>query len=118
MDRRTKKNKKVKDDFLDAYNQYADAIFRYCFYKVSNRERAADLVQDTFTKTWIYLSNGKKVANLKAFLYKTANNLIIDWFRKKKMYSLDTLEEVGFDPSFDNRDRIVDHLDGEIALEV
>jgi len=102
---------------MEAYNLYGDAIFRYCFYKTSNREKALDLVQDTFVKTWEYIGRGKDIGNLKAFLYKTANNLIIDWFRKKKMVSLDELEEAGFDPGFDRRERLFDHMDGAIALK-
>ncbi len=109
--------KATKQQFLEAYNQYGDAIFRYCFYKTSNREKALDLMQDTFVKTWEYIVAGKKIDNLKAFLYKSATNLIIDWFRKKKMLSLDELSESGFDPSFDRTDRMINQLDGEIALE-
>jgi RNA polymerase sigma-70 factor (ECF subfamily) len=109
--------KATKEEFLEAYNQYADAIFRYCFYKTSNREKALDLVQDTYVKAWNYLKSGKKINNLKAFLYKTANNLIIDYFRKKKMTSLDQLTEAGFDPPFDKREEMFDKLDGELALK-
>ncbi len=110
------KNSK-KEEFKEAYNQYGDAIFRYCFYKTSNREKSLDLVQDTFAKTWEYLLKGKEIGNLKAFLYRTANNLIIDYFRKKKMVSLDELEEAGFDPGFDKRDQMFNQFDGEIAFK-
>ena len=82
----------------DAYNEHADAIFRYCFFKISDRERALDLVQDTFTRVWQYLANGNTIDSMKTFLYRTARNLIIDEYRKKKTFSLDTLMEQGFDP--------------------
>ena len=109
--------KAVKEEFLESYKTHADAIFRYCFYKTSNREVALDLVQDTFVKAWNYLVAGKSIDNLKAFLYKTANNLIIDYFRKKKTSSLDALIEVGFNPSFDDTNIMVDKLDGSLALK-
>ena len=81
----------------DTYEQFSDVIFRYCLFQTSNREKALDLTQDVFIKTWEYILNGKKIDNLKAFLYKVAKNLIIDYRRKKKLFSLDQLLESGFD---------------------
>lgn len=86
------------DDFLRAYDQYADAIFRHCYYRVYDRERARELSQECFMKTWEYLSQGKEVQNLRAFLYRVANNLIIDSSRKKKESSLDAMMDEGFEP--------------------
>jgi RNA polymerase sigma-70 factor, ECF subfamily len=111
-------NEFKQDDFLEAYNSYSDAIFRYCYYKTSDRERAKDLVQDTFTKAWEYIAAGNEVGNIKAFLYRIANNLIIDGFRKKKSYSLDVLEEQGFDPGVDKTDQLFNQIDGAIALKL
>lgn len=86
------------DDFLQAYDSLSDAIFRHCYFRVYDRDRAQELMQDTFMKTWEYLARGKKVDNLKAFLYRVANNLIIDSTRKKKESSLDAMQELGFEP--------------------
>jgi RNA polymerase sigma-70 factor, ECF subfamily len=88
-----------EEQLLRAYDDHADAIFRHCFFRVSSdRERAKDLVQETFVKTWEYLSQGHEVQNIRAFLYRVATNLIIDASRRKKMYSLDELTDDGFDP--------------------
>ncbi len=92
---------KIEKQFLDAYDQYADAIYRYCFFRVRNSKAVAeDLVQETFTKSWQYLCEGNEVRNLRAFLYQTARNLIIDRQRRKETgnTSLDSLKEAGFDP--------------------
>lgn len=92
----------VQEEFMAAYEEFADAIFRFCILKVSNREQALDIMQDTFTKTWEYASAGNKIENWKAFLYRAANNLVIDYYRKKKTSSLDEMEEtVGFIPTAD-----------------
>jgi RNA polymerase sigma-70 factor (ECF subfamily) len=88
---------KIEQDFMATYEEHSDAIFRYCYFQTSNREVALDLSQDTFTKTWQYIADGKEVDNIKAFLYRVAKNAIIDWRRKKKSSSLDTLVEEGFD---------------------
>lgn len=83
--------------FLKAYEEYSDAIFRFCIAKVGNRDTALDITQDTFTKTWDYLVSGKTVDNTRAFLYRIARNLIIDHFRKKKSVSLDSMLAEGLD---------------------
>lgn len=84
--------------FLQAYEQYADALFRHCYFRVYDRERAKELSQETFMKTWEYIAAGKTVDNIRAFLYRVANNLIIDLSRRKKETSLDDLSAMGFDP--------------------
>lgn len=105
--------KEEKDRFVEGYNQWSDDLFRYAFFKVSNRELALDLIQDTFTKTWEYIYSGKKIDNLRAFLYKTLKNLIIDSYRKKTSESLDNLLEEGFDYGYDDRDKIEVNLMGK-----
>lgn len=82
-----------------AYDQYADAIFRHCYFRVFSRERGKELMQETFLRTWQYMSGGKHIDNMRAFLYRIANNLIIDESRKKREASLEALQEAGFDPS-------------------
>ena len=87
-----------EDQFLAAYDKYADAIFRHCFFRLMDRDRARDLTQDVFLRTWEYIQKGTKVENIRAFLYRVANNLVIDFVRKKSAVSLDFLHEKGFDP--------------------
>lgn len=56
-------------------------------------------------KTWEYIAAGKQIENIVAFLYRTANNLIIDEIRRRKRRmekSLDDLQENGFDIEGDN----------------
>ena len=84
--------------FIKAFDEYADGIFRYCYFRVFNRERAKDLTQEAFMRAWEYVSKGNKIGNLRAFLYKIAHNLIVDESRKMKEYSLEALSEQGFDP--------------------
>ena len=50
-------------------------------------------MQETFMKTWEYLSSGKSVDNIRAFLYRVATNLIIDETRKHKEASLEQMLE-------------------------
>lgn len=85
---------------LAAYDQYADAIYRHCFFRVFNKAKAEELMQETFLKVWVYMekgpfgsAQGREVKNIRAFLYRVANNLIIDYIRRKKEESLDAMTE-------------------------
>lgn len=80
-----------EDAFLKAFDEYADALFRHCYFRVADREQAKDLVADAFMRTWDYVTRGNRVDDFKPFLYRTLNRLIIDWYRKKKHESLDAL---------------------------
>jgi len=92
-------NQKLEKMFLEAYDSYADAIYRHCYFRVFSKARAQELMQETFMKTWQYLADGKEVQNIRAFLYQVANNLVIDESRKKKEASLDAmLEDDRFEP--------------------
>ncbi len=85
--------------FLEAFDLYADALYRHAYFRVSDREKAKDLVSDTFMKTWDYIRKGGTVDDFRPFLYRTLNRLIIDEYRKKKTESLDALLEDEHVPS-------------------
>jgi RNA polymerase sigma-70 factor (ECF subfamily) len=108
--------KDFEQKFLEIYKQNADAIFRYCLLRVSDREIAKDLTQDTFLKVWQFAGKGEEVQNPRALMFTTARNLIIDYYRKKKSSSLDNLMEQGFDVGADIGENIIDKIDGEKAL--
>ena len=93
------------NDFLAAYDAHADAIYRHCFFRVFSKERAEELVQETFLRAWEYSESGKNIENMRAFLYRTATNLIIDHARKKKEERLDDVLEASpsLEPSRDER---------------
>jgi RNA polymerase sigma-70 factor (ECF subfamily) len=82
--------------FSALYEHQADAIFRHLFLRLGDRERAKELTQEVFMRSWQYLAAGKQIEHEKAFLYKIANNLFINEIRTdKRTYSLDELSEVG-----------------------
>jgi RNA polymerase sigma-70 factor (ECF subfamily) len=89
--------KDIEKDFMAAYDANSDALFKHIFFRVHDRELAKDLLQEVFTKVWQYISSGKQVDNMKAFLYKSAHNIVIDHYRKEKATSLDAMHEAGYD---------------------
>lgn len=83
----------MKDRFIQIYSAYNDSLFRYCFFRVSDRNTAIDLAQEIFMRYWDNLAKGTKITNDRAFLFTIARNIIIDWYRKKKAISLESLAE-------------------------
>ena len=79
--------------FLEAFDRYADALYRHAYFRVSEKEKAQDLVSETFTRTWDYLVKGNTIDEFRPFLYRTLNHLIVDEYRKKRTESLDRMLE-------------------------
>jgi RNA polymerase sigma-70 factor, ECF subfamily len=111
MSRKTH-NPDLEAKFLNMYDEHADTLFRYVSFKVSDKEKAKDLVQETFLKVWEQFversGTETELQNPKAFLFRVATNLVIDTYRKKKEISLDALVELGADFGHDTSGHIVD----------
>lgn len=87
--------------YLKLYDEQADSVFRFAYFKLLDRDRAEEVTQEAFVRTWEYLQAGKVIDNLRAFVYRVANNIIVDQFRKKRELSLDALRDEGFDAGFE-----------------
>ena len=107
----------LKKDFSKTYDEHSDAIFRYAYFKLSDTEKAKDVVQDTFVKFWEYISAESELQNVKALLYRIALNTIIDLYRKRKTFSLDTLAEDGFDPTYEPEKDVFERHESEAVLK-
>lgn len=88
--------------FENIYNEYVDSLFRFAFFRLTDKEKSTDVVQDVFTKYYAYLrkvreNNSDQELNHRAFLFRSLRNAIIDQYRLKKNYSLDNLIEDGLD---------------------
>ena len=106
----------LEKQFIAGYEAYSDAIFRHCYFRIGNRAEAYDLMQETFIRTWDYLTKGQSIDNLRAFLYRVATNLIIDRSRKHREHSLEQLMEGGFQPSALDHEKISSAIDARAAL--
>lgn len=79
--------------FGEIYRLESEAIYRFCLLRTSDRNVAQDFTQDTFMRFWNSLLSEKKINNSRAFLFTVARNIVIDWYRKKKTFSLDQMME-------------------------
>ncbi len=70
--------------FSQIYDRYIDKIYKFVFFKVNSQETAEDLTSEAFSRTWVVFKEKQgEIRNVRAFLYKTANNLVIDHYRQK-----------------------------------
>jgi len=69
--------------FKTLYYRYYNDLYRFFWLRTNSKDKAKDLSQDVFTRIWENRQklDGKK--SIKAYLYRIANNLVIDSFRKK-----------------------------------
>jgi RNA polymerase sigma factor (sigma-70 family) len=71
--------------FEDVYDEYAERIYRFIYYKTYHRETAEDIMSQVFLKAyekWETYDPAKGAVS--SWLYAIAGNLVIDNFRKKK----------------------------------
>jgi len=100
--------------FAQFYNTYQGKIYRFVYFKVSNEEKAQDLTNEVFMKAFNYIKDddAHEIDNFQAFIFKTAHNLVIDFYRTRKQnVSLDAISEIA--SKEDISQKIDDKLDVE-----
>ncbi|MCM1154315.1 MAG: sigma-70 family RNA polymerase sigma factor [Roseburia sp.] len=95
-----------------ALEEHYDKIYRYCFFKLRQREIAEDITQETF----LHFLNHKKYRNIDKqlpYLYTIARHLCIDEYRRKKPLPLDAEEQL---QDMAAEERMFDAVSVKIAL--
>ncbi|MGH7451773.1 MAG: RNA polymerase sigma factor, partial [bacterium] len=69
--------------FKTIYYRYYRPLFRFAFYRTHSKEISQDLIHDTFARLWSNRERLDPEKSLKAYLYRTVNNLVIDHLRHK-----------------------------------
>lgn len=75
--------------FAQVYDWYAERIYRFIYFKVSSVETAEDLTSEVFLRIWRYFNKeDSRLESLNALIYKTARNIVIDFYRQQARQSL------------------------------
>ena len=93
-----------------------DKIYRYCYFKVKNRELAEDITQETFLRFYERFGHYGNGWTLQ-YLYRIAYNLCVDEYRRKKsVVLLENGVEDRAEEELENR--VVSHLMLKEAMQV
>jgi len=71
--------------FEEVYDEYAERIYRFIYYKTYHTETAEDILSQVFLKAyekWGSYDPGK--GSVSSWLYAIAGNTVIDYYRKKR----------------------------------
>jgi RNA polymerase sigma-70 factor, ECF subfamily len=88
--------------FGELYDRYFDQLYRYVYFRVSNRHDAEDLTETVFLRTLEAILNKKKnIKNFKAWLFRSAHNILVDHYRTQKYHA--DIDEVEYQPEMINK---------------
>ena len=71
------------NDYNSCVNQHADAVYRFILKNIRDKEKARDLVQDSFEKLWMNVEH-VAAGKAKSYLFTTAYHKMIDQTRQDK----------------------------------
>jgi len=90
-----KLKKKDPEAFTQIYDLYVTPIYRFIYFKVATKQDAEDLTSEVFLRLWQYITETEEtINNLRALIYKTARNLVIDSYRRKAKQDVTRDEEL------------------------
>src|SRR5690625_6196667 len=69
---------------IEWYDEYSMSLFKYILKIIKDVQQAEDLTQDTFIRAYTYISKENEVKSPKAFLYRIAHIITVDFIRKNK----------------------------------
>jgi RNA polymerase sigma factor (sigma-70 family) len=79
------------------YKEERNRLLGYIKNRIPDRVEAEDILQDIFYQLTVGFQDIRRMENLTSWLYKVADNRIIDLFRKKKPVRINYTEKAGDD---------------------
>jgi RNA polymerase sigma-70 factor (ECF subfamily) len=80
-----------KEAFVSLANRYLKPIFNFTYRLTGNRHDAEDITQEVFVKIWKNAKQFRPEKKFKTWIFAIAKNACLDFFKKKRTVSLDTL---------------------------
>ncbi len=71
------------EEFNNCVDLYADNLYRFILKNIKDEEKARDVVQDTYEKLWLKVSEVAST-NAKSYMFTTAYRTMIDRIRRDK----------------------------------
>jgi RNA polymerase sigma-70 factor (ECF subfamily) len=71
------------NDLKVLYDAFAGKLYGFAVALTKSNSMAKDIVQETFLRVWVNRKNIDPTLSFKSYLFKVAQNLIVDGFRKQ-----------------------------------
>jgi len=98
-------------EIIEIYREFKKELLIYIYRFTRSHETSEDIFHDCFINLINYSKNNEvNRKTLRAFLYKTAHNLSINYIKKSKRIKFTSLDESGDPPS---RDSTVSNMERE-----
>ncbi|MBE7040482.1 MAG: sigma-70 family RNA polymerase sigma factor [Ruminococcaceae bacterium] len=77
--------------FGELLTLYENKILNYCYRMLGNRTDAEDATQEVFVKLYRFIGSFTGQSAFSTWLYKIASNVCLDYLRKNKKHTSDTV---------------------------
>ncbi len=90
-------------EFSHLFEEFSAPIYNYVLRMVGDRDRAADITQDTFIKAYRKLDSRTDATSTRSWLYRIATNTAIDEIRRRRLVSPMGPDQSAYDGRPDGR---------------
>lgn len=104
------------DAYSILFKEYSKPLLRFIFFRVTDQETANDLMQEVFTR-FIEVADKERITNIRAYLYRIAQNLVIDHYRKTAKQHTVGLDQAQETQATESKESIEAEIDLEIIIE-
>lgn len=98
--------KQDKEAYAEIIKRYQEKLMRYTTYLTQDDDKAADVVQETFIKTYVNLKSFDTKKKFSSWIYRIAHNEAMNILNKDKK-QLPLKENIDFDSGVDLEDDFV-----------
>ncbi len=115
---------KIREDgsplmFEELYKRYYNRVLDKCYSFVKNTEKAEELTEDVFSKTFEKLNSFKQLSAFSSWLYSITYNHCIDYLREhKKLHYPDWNRENEIPEIIDEASEIIDEINYDNLLVI
>lgn len=83
----------MNDKMNDLYIKFRKPLLYFIENKISEKDLAQDLLHEVFIKASKNIHTLEKEENIQAWLYMITKNIIIDYYRKNKISTIDNVDD-------------------------
>jgi RNA polymerase sigma-70 factor (family 1) len=80
--------------FQQLFEIYANALSRFTFSILKNKELSEEAVSDVFFKIWLHRIKMAEIENFKAYLYTVSRNISLNYLDKEKRKRAVSLDDI------------------------